>query len=154
MEWNLGPGKYKEDPNHNHFRTALMQSEIQMQFMQAGMEIASLWSTQWPDDNESDFRFLVSSSNNYQPTPSSIFFKLYKHALNGKIVQSSSTHAQIMTTSVIIGKKAYVYLLNKADEAQEVNDYDWDLLCIYPVPDSIPWMPVLYAGGLTPSSYY
>jgi len=121
MEWNLGPGKYKEDPNHNHFRTALMQSEIQMQMMQGGMEIASLWSTQWPDDDESDFRFLVSSSNNYKPTPTAKFYELYKHALNGDVVQSSSTHSQIMCTSVIKENKVFVYILNKTDEEQNIS---------------------------------
>lgn len=121
MEWNLGPGKYKDDPNHNRFKTALMQSEMQMQMMQGGLEIASLWSTQWPDDAESDFRFLVSSSNNYMPTPTAKFYELYKHALNGEVVASSTTHSQIMCTSVIKDNKAFVYLLNKANQELFVN---------------------------------
>jgi alpha-L-arabinofuranosidase len=121
MEWNLGPGKYKDDPTHSRFKTALMQSEMQMQMMQGGLEIASLWSTHWPNDTESDFRFLVSSSNNYQPTPTAKFYELYKHALNGDLVQSSSTHSQVMCTSVIKDNKAFVYLLNKANQELYVN---------------------------------
>ncbi len=121
MEWNLGPGKYKDDPTHSRFKTALMQSEMQMQMMQGGLEIASLWSTQWPDDSESDFRFLVSSSNNYQPTPTAKFYELYKYALNGDVVQSSSTHTQVMCTSVIKDDKAFVFLLNKANQELYVN---------------------------------
>ena len=113
MEWNLGPGKYKEDPSHNDFKTALMQSEMQMQMMQGGLEIGSLWSTQWPDDEDGDFRFLVSSSNNYEPTPTAEFFKLYKYALNGELVYSSINNSKIMSTAVIKDNKAFVYMLNK-----------------------------------------
>jgi alpha-L-arabinofuranosidase len=121
MEWNLGPGKYKSDPNHTPFRSALMQSEMQMQMIQGGLEIASLWSTQWPDDEESDFNFLVSSSNNYSPTPTAKVFELYKNALNGDLVQSSVDHSKIMSASVIKdNNKAYVYLLNKSDEDEAV----------------------------------
>jgi alpha-L-arabinofuranosidase len=117
MEWNLGPGKYKDDPDHTRFKTALMQSEIQMQMMLGGLEIASLWSTQWPDDEESDFRFLVSSSNNYQPTPTAEMFKLYKHALNGELVYSASGDSRILTAAVIQkDEKGLVFLLNKNKE--------------------------------------
>jgi len=88
-----------------------------MQMMQGGLEIASLWSTQWPDDAESDFRFLVSSSNNYQPTPTAQFYKLYKYALNGDLVFSASEDKQIMTTAVVQNnERAFVYFLNKNDE--------------------------------------
>ena len=121
MEWNLGPGKYKSDPNHTPFRSALMQSEMQMQMIQGGLEIASLWSTQWPNDNESDFRFLVSSSNNYQPTPVAKVFELYKNALNGDLVQSSVEDSKIMSAVVVQqNSKAFVYLLNKNDENKEI----------------------------------
>jgi len=122
MEWNLGPGKYADDPLHNRFKTAIMQSEVAMQMMQGGLEIGSLWSTQWPNDAESDFRFLVSSSNNYEPTPTAEFFKLYKHALNGQLVDSHSTDSKIMVTSVLKDDtKAYVYILNKNNVYTSVN---------------------------------
>jgi len=122
MEWNLGPGKYAEDPLHNRFKTALMQSEMQMQMMQGGLEIGSLWSTQWPNDAESDFRFLVSSSNNYEPTPTAEFFKLYKHALNGVLVDSHSTDSKVLVTSIIKDDtKAFVYILNKNNVATSIN---------------------------------
>jgi alpha-L-arabinofuranosidase len=122
MEWNLGPGKYAEDPLHNNFKTALMQSEMQMQMMQGGLEIGSLWSTQWPNDDESDFRFLVSSSNNYEPTPTAEFFRLYKHALNGVLVDSHVTDSKVMVTSIIKDdNKALVYILNKNSVSTPLN---------------------------------
>tara|TARA_B100000809_G_scaffold266806_1_gene331786 strand:- start:1420 stop:2877 length:1458 start_codon:yes stop_codon:yes gene_type:complete len=121
MEWNLGPGKYKSDPNHTSFRSALMQSEMQLQMIQGGLEIASLWSTQWPNDEESDFRFLVSSSKNYQPTPVAKVFELYKNALNGDLVQSSVEDPHIMSAVIIQDTtKAFVYLLNKNDADKDI----------------------------------
>jgi len=42
MEWNLGPGTYRSDPDHTPFKSTLMQSEMQLQMMQGGLEIASL----------------------------------------------------------------------------------------------------------------
>jgi len=147
MEWNLGPGKYKSDSEHTHFRTALMQAEMQMQMMQGGLEIASLWSTQWPDDAESDFRFLVSSSNNYQPTPTAQFYKLYKHALNGDLVFSVSEDKRIMCTAVVQNnEKAFVYLLNKNDEDVNISL----LLEGYDVSEAIQIVSFVEPGVLEP----
>jgi len=121
MEWNIGPGPHKDDPYHTHFRTALMQSEMQMQMMQGGLEIGSLWSTQWPNSSNSDFRFLVDSDNDYQPTPTAKVFELYKHSLNGDLVESTSADSQIMITAVIQdNNKAFVYLLNKKDTSENI----------------------------------
>lgn len=120
MEWNIGPGPHAEDVEHTPFKTALMQSEMQMHFMLAGLEIAAMWSTQWPDTGDNSFRFLVDSSDNYQPTPSVKFFELYKHALNGQLVTSTSANDKILSTVVIKENSAFVYLLNKSDETEDV----------------------------------
>jgi hypothetical protein len=63
----------------------------------------------------------VSSSNNYEPTPTAKVFELYKNALDGDVVQSSVEHSKIMSAAVIQdGKVAYLYLLNKSDEDEAV----------------------------------
>ncbi len=117
LEWNIPPGKHNEDPYHTPFKTALMQAEMQMQFMQGGLEIASLWTTQWPNDADFPWQLLVKSSNNYEPTPTVEFFRLYKHALGGKLVYSVAEDRRIMTAAVVQrNEKAFVYLLNKNDE--------------------------------------
>jgi len=127
MEWNIGPGPHSSDPEHTPYKTALMQSEMQMQMMLSGLEIGSLWSTQWPGSDNS-FRFLVDSNDSYQPTPTAKVFELYKHALNGVLVQSTSEENQILTAAVIKGDRAFIYLLNKSDEQEELyidfNSYD------------------------------
>ncbi|WNC69169.1 hypothetical protein RI845_03185 [Thalassotalea nanhaiensis] len=120
MEWNIGPGPHSEDPQHTPFKTALMQSEMQMQFMLSGLEIGAMWSTQWPDGGDGQFRFLVDSGDNYRPTPSAKVFELYKHALNGELVQSETAHEQIMVTTVIQDDEAFVYLLNKSDSSEDI----------------------------------
>ena len=48
MEWNLGPGPWTTDPEHNLFKTALMQTEMQMQFLQAGLDIGLIYALQSP----------------------------------------------------------------------------------------------------------
>ena len=121
MEWNIGPGPHNTDPSHTPFKTALMQSEMQMQMMQGGVEIAALWSTQWPNSSEGEFRFLVDSDDNYKPTPSAKIFELYKHALNGDLVETTSADSQIMATAVIKDdNKAFVYLLNKKGGSESI----------------------------------
>jgi alpha-N-arabinofuranosidase len=133
MEWNIGPGPHSADPEHTPFKTALMQAEMQMQMMLGGLEIGSLWSTQWPDTGDSSFRFLVDSSDNYQPTPTAKVFELYKHALKGELVQSAATQSQLLTTAVIQGNKAFVYLLNKSDEPEEIyfDISGYDIVAVY-----------------------
>ncbi|WP_439183401.1 carbohydrate binding domain-containing protein [Carboxylicivirga taeanensis] len=116
LEWNLGPGPWQTDAHHTKFKTALMQSEMQMQMMQGGMEVASLWSTQWPGTVDSDDRFLVDPDGGYVPNPTATVFGLYKYALNGKLVESSCNDDNIMLSTVIRNNNsAIVFLLSKKD---------------------------------------
>ena len=115
LEWNIAPGDYNVNPAHTQFMQALMQSEMQMQFMQGGLELASMWTTQWSGSSTAEFQQLVNSDDNYAPSPSAKIFELYKNAINGKVVSSTSSDGQIMATTIIKGDKAYVYLLSKAD---------------------------------------
>ncbi|WNC69175.1 carbohydrate binding domain-containing protein [Thalassotalea nanhaiensis] len=115
LEWNIAPGDHNTNPEHTAFKTALMASEMQMQFIQGGLELASMWTTQWAGSSTAEFQFLVNSDDNYNPAPMAKVFELYKHTMNGQVVSSTSADSNIMTTSVIKGDKAYVYLLSKRD---------------------------------------
>jgi hypothetical protein len=128
LEWNIAPGSilpdgtpvgHNYDPDHTHFMTALMASEMQMQFIQGGLELASMWTTQWSGSATGEFQVLVNSDDNNSPNPMVYVFELYKHAINGDVVTSTSTDSKIMTTTVIKDDKAFVYLLNKKDSTEQ-----------------------------------
>ncbi|WP_019028956.1 hypothetical protein [Colwellia piezophila] len=120
LEWNVAPGDHNSNPDHTPFQTALMASEMQLQFIQGGLELASMWTTQWAGSATGQFQVLVDSDNNNSPNPMAKVFELYKHAINGDVVSSTSTDNKIMTTTVIKDNKAFVYLLNKKDSTEEV----------------------------------
>ncbi len=133
LEWNLGPGPWQTDTNHSKFKTALMQSEMQMQMMQGGLELAALWSTQWPGTVDADDRFLVDPDDGYAANPTTTVFELYKNALNGELVESTSVDNNIMLTSVIQNNKsAFIFLLSKKDNDSniEFNIDGYDILSV------------------------
>jgi hypothetical protein len=102
--------------------TALMQSEMQMQMMQAGIDFASMWTTQWPKSSEAEFLQLVNSDNNYAPSAAAAMFQLYKNAINGVVMKSSSSDNNVLTTSVVKeANKACVFILNKNNSETEMN---------------------------------
>lgn len=118
LEWNIGPGPWQEDPNHTKFRSALMQSEMQMQFIQGGLEVGSMWAMHWPDSKGD--RFIFDATNGYARNPSADVFELYKNTLNGDYVENYTTDDEMMSAAVIKDDKAYVYLLNKKDVDEDV----------------------------------
>jgi alpha-N-arabinofuranosidase len=132
LEWNIAPGDHNTNPEHTPYKTALMASEMQMQFIQGGLELASMWSTQWSGSSTAEFQFLVNSDDNYAPSPMAKVFELYKYAVNGAVVESSSADNQIMSTTVIKGDKAYVYLLSKrnSNESAEFSINGYDILSV------------------------
>tara|TARA_B100000809_G_scaffold266806_1_gene331790 strand:- start:5240 stop:7336 length:2097 start_codon:yes stop_codon:yes gene_type:complete len=120
LEWNIAPGDFHSDPNHTEFMQALMQSEMQMQFIQGGLELASMWTTQWANYTQSEFMTLVDSDNNYSPTPSAKMLELYKHAIGGQVVSSTSSDNQLMTITVLKDAIVYAYILSKDDVPNNV----------------------------------
>ena len=130
LEWNIAPGDHNTNPAHTPYMTALMQSEMQMQMMQAGIEYASMWTTQWMDSSTAEFQQLVNSDDDYKPSPTAAFFKLYKNALNGVLLESATIVDNLLVTSVLKDEnKIFVYLLNKNDEPTaldfEINGYSF-----------------------------
>jgi len=122
LEWNIGPGPWKEDPNHSKFKTALMQAEMQMQMMLGGLEIGSLWAAHWPGTEDASDRFLLDPDEGHTPNPVVKVFEMYKNALNGDLVSSSSSDNELLVASVVQDdSNAFVYLLNKKETATIVN---------------------------------
>jgi alpha-N-arabinofuranosidase len=137
LEWNIAPGDHNTNPVHTPYKTALMQSEMQMQMMQAGIEYASMWTTQWMDSSTAEFQQLVNSDDDYKPSPTAAFFKLYKNALNGVLLESTTIVDNLLVTSVLKdGKKLFVYLLNKNNNPIAL-DFEIDGYSILSVPQAL-----------------
>ncbi|NQY09042.1 MAG: T9SS type A sorting domain-containing protein [Flavobacteriales bacterium] len=129
LEWNIAPGPWQEDSTHTQFKTAIMQSEMQMQFIMADLKVASMWSTQWPENGSIHARHLLDFDNDYATTPSVIFFKLYANALGGDLVESNSSNPRVMVmTAIQDSSTAFVYMLSKHDTIRPIeitiNGYD------------------------------
>ncbi|GAB1308883.1 hypothetical protein KH5_15660 [Urechidicola sp. KH5] len=133
LEWNIAPGDFHSNPAHTEFMQALMQSEMQLQFIQGGLELAAMWTTQWADYANSDFMTLVDSDDNYSPTPTALMLELYKNAINGELVSSTISDNQILTATILKGDKVYVYILSK-DDAQNNVEFNFtgvDVLSVH-----------------------
>ncbi|MCA0892161.1 carbohydrate binding domain-containing protein [Microbulbifer agarilyticus] len=128
LEWNIAPGDHNTNPDHTPFMTALMASEMQMQFIQGGLELGAMWTTQWEGSSQAEFQFLVNSDDGYNPAPMAKVFELYKHAIGGQVVSSSASDGKVLSAAVVNGDKAYVYLLSKKDAQDNaeiiLNGYD------------------------------
>lgn len=55
LEWNIAPGDHNTNPEHTPFKTALMASEMQMQFIQGGLDLGAMWTTQWQNSSTAEF---------------------------------------------------------------------------------------------------
>ena len=133
LEWNIAPGAHNTNSDHTEFMTSLMQSEMQMQMMQAGIEFASMWTTQWENSSKAEFLQLVNSDDDYKPSPTAEFFKLYKNALNGVLLESSTGVDKLLVTPVLKdGNKIFVYLLNKNKEQTnlDINIESYSILSV------------------------
>jgi alpha-L-arabinofuranosidase len=122
LEWNIGPGPWQEDLNHSKFRTALMQSEMQMQMMLGGLEVGSLWAAHWPGTEDANDRFLLDPDEGHTPNPTSKVYELYKNALNGVLLESNSSDNKILVAAAVKeDNNSFVYLLNKNTTSTLVN---------------------------------
>jgi len=128
LEWNIAPGDHNTNPSHTAYQTALMASEMQMQFIQGGIELASMWTTQWANSSTAEFQFLVNSDDDYAPAPMANVFKLYKHAIGGRVVSANVSDGSMISAAVIKDDKAYVWVINKKDNYENgefsIDGYD------------------------------
>ena len=122
LEWNIGPGPWQEDPNHSKFKTALMQSELQMQMMLGDLEVGSLWAAHWPGTEDANDRFLLDPDEGHITNPTFHVYEFYKNAMNGTLLESSTSDNKILVAATRQeNNRTFVYLLNKNTTSTIVN---------------------------------
>jgi hypothetical protein len=113
LEWNTGPGPWASDPDHTNFKTALMQTEMQIQFLQAGLEIGMLYALESPGVEPSGDKHVI---RNGDPNATALWMWLFSKAVDKTVVQSSSPVDGVYVVALKgAGGELVTYLLNKTD---------------------------------------
>ncbi len=113
LEWNTGPGPWTSDPDHTNFKTALMQTEMQMQFLQAGLDIGLLFTLESTMIAPAEDKHVM---RNGDANATALWMWLFSKASGTTVVQSSSPGTGIYSLSVKgAGGELITYLLNKTD---------------------------------------
>jgi len=113
LEWNTGPGPWISDPDHTHFKTALMQTEMQIQFLQAGLDIGMLFTLESTKVEPTEDKHII---HNGDPNATALWMWLVSKATGKTVVQSSSPLAGIQIVTLKgAGGELVSYLLNKTD---------------------------------------
>lgn len=114
LEWNIGPGSWMTDAEHNNFKTALMQTEMQMQFLAAGVDVGLLYTLESTNVEPSTDKHVI---RNGDPNATALWMWLFSKAAGKTVVQSSSPTEGVYTIALKGGDGALaVYLLNKTDQ--------------------------------------
>ncbi len=118
LEWNIAPGPWQTDPDHTQFKTALMQSEMQMQFLQAGLDIGMLWAFDVPSVDPTADKHVIHNGN---PNATALWMWLFSKASGKTVVQSSSPASGIY---ILAAKgddgELVTWLLNKTDDQHTI----------------------------------
>jgi len=118
LEWNIGPGPWTADPWHNKFKTALMQVEMQMQFLQAGLDIGMLYTLESTRIDPAEDKHVM---HNGDPNATALWMWLFSRAVGKTVVQSSASVPGIYSVAAKGSQgELVVYLLNKTDLDQTV----------------------------------
>ncbi|QHI70337.1 hypothetical protein [Tichowtungia aerotolerans] len=119
LEWNLGPGPWQTDLAHSNFKTALMQTEMQMQFLQAGLDIGLIFALHnAPGGNPALENHVVRSGGS---TSTALWMWLFSKAVGKTVVQASASIDGIYIVAVKGRQGELVaYLLNKTDSDRPI----------------------------------
>lgn len=74
LEWNVGPGKRTKGPRLTPDQSALIQSEMLIQFIRGGLDMATFWPLFW--DSEFGFRSFFDKQTG-KPQPISEIMKIF-----------------------------------------------------------------------------
>lgn len=99
FEWNVGPGNGTED-NLTEHQSALIQSEMLMQFIIGGLDMAVFWPLHWLDKNF-QYRGLINTDNNStQPN-----FRIFKFmgGIQGNNLLKTEASQKITQTMYLAG---------------------------------------------------
>lgn len=103
LEWNVGPiggtddsggndGATTSDTYPTKYENTIMQAEMLMQFIDGGLNVATMWPIFWPD-NGGDYnpnRYLMDPNENYALSPSVDMFTMLSEA-QGKYKYEASS---------------------------------------------------------------
>lgn len=118
LEWNIAPGPWETDPAHTKFKTALMQSEMQLQFLQAGLDIGMLWALDVPSVDPTSDKHAI---HNNDPNATTLWMWLFSKAVGNTVVQSSSPASGVYIFAAKGDQgELLVWLLNKTDNNHTV----------------------------------
>jgi hypothetical protein len=118
LEWNIGPGPWQTDNDHTHFKTALMQTEMHLQFLQAGLDIGMLYTLESP---LTDFLTTKHIIHNGEATATALWMWLFSKAGGNTVVQSSSNKAGVYIVALKGSSgELLIYLLNKTNNDETV----------------------------------
>ncbi len=95
FEWNVG-GSASALAAPTKYESTIMQTEMLMQFMNGGLEAATMWPIFWPknDPNDTDYnanRYLMDPEQNYELSPSVEMFEMLSEAEGQNKYTSTST---------------------------------------------------------------
>jgi hypothetical protein len=118
LEWNIAPGPWETDPAHSHFKTALMQAEMQMQLLQGGLDIGMLYTLESPLVDFNTTKHIIQGN---EATATALWMWLFAKAGGKTVVQASSNRAGVSAVVLKGGTgELVVYLLNKSDADETV----------------------------------
>jgi len=117
LEWNVGPLRENQLTAH---QVALIQSEMLMQFIIGGLDMATFWPLQWPG-NYITARPLVSSKNN-EKQPNYPLFKFFSEMQGGRLLLEEVIRSLPHILSLAVEDDEYlrIVLLNKNDNDVEI----------------------------------
>jgi hypothetical protein len=119
LEWNIAPGPWQTDPGHTHFKTALMQTEMQMHFLQGGLDIGMLYTLESPLTNFATTKHIIHEG---EATATALWMWLFSKAAGRVVIQSSSSKPGVDVVALKGSSgEILVYLLNKNNTDETVS---------------------------------
>jgi hypothetical protein len=119
LEWNIGPGPWQTDPAHTHFRTALMQTEMQIHFLQGGLDIGMLYTLESPLTDFATTKHIIHEG---EATATALWMWLFSKTAGHTVIQSSSNKGGVEVVALKGSSgEVLVYLLNKNDTDETVS---------------------------------
>ncbi len=125
LEWNIGSSESAEMAP-TKYESSIMQSEMMMQFINAGLQVAVMWPIFWPDNNDVDYnpnRYLMDPSEQYAVSPSVEIFDMLGEAMGQYRHPSTSNDKSVYTLAVSTSEPTVdmtVYAHSKSDTTRVV----------------------------------
>lgn len=122
LEWNVGPGRRVEGEPMNAAQCALVASEMMMQFIEGGLDMATMWPLFWDSDRYSKRPFFDRQTGKLNPV--SDILKFFGRYQGLKLVdfERSGLNERVMSIAVQDPKRGetHLCLLNKNATPVEV----------------------------------